>query len=70
MDVKDTIATAKSYLQQVYAGSEQISDLSDAIMLTACAASGGGDDRIELLTADTPVYNRALSLGLPAELYA
>lgn len=44
--------------------------LTDAVVLTACAISGTDDQRIELLTADEPIYNRALSLGLPAELYA
>jgi predicted nucleic acid-binding protein len=43
--------------------------LTDAVVLTTCAISGVEDDRIELLTADAPIYNRALSLGLPAELY-
>lgn len=44
--------------------------LADAVTLAACEASGRGRERIELLTADEPVYNRAVSLGLPAELYA
>ena len=44
--------------------------LTDAVILTACAASVGDDSRIELLTADEPVYNHAVSLGVVAELYA
>jgi hypothetical protein len=44
--------------------------LTDAIVLMACEAPGSSDARVELLTADEPIYNRALSLGLPAELYA
>ena len=44
--------------------------LTDTVILTACESSRTGDGRIELLTADEPIYNRALSLGLPAELYA
>jgi predicted nucleic acid-binding protein len=44
--------------------------LTDAVILSACKSTGLGDGRIELLTADEPIYNRALSLGLPAELYA
>ena len=43
--------------------------LTDAAILTVCAAFSTGD-RIDLLTADAPIYNRALALGLPAELYA
>lgn len=43
--------------------------LTDAIILTACATSSGDQDRIELLTADEPVYHHALSLGVTAELY-
>lgn len=46
--------------------------LTDAVILAICETSADADrrDRIELLTADEPVYNRAVSLGLPAELYA
>lgn len=44
--------------------------LTDAIILTACAMSAGDEVRIELLTADEPVYNHAVSLGIVAELYA
>ena len=42
--------------------------LTDAVILVACEAARSGDG-IELLTADEPLYNQALSLGLPAELY-
>lgn len=46
--------------------------LTDAAILVACESSATLADagRIELLTTDEPMYNRALSLGLPAELYA
>jgi predicted nucleic acid-binding protein len=44
--------------------------LTDAVVLAACETVGLDDRAIELLTADEPLYNRALSLGLPAELYA
>jgi predicted nucleic acid-binding protein len=44
--------------------------LTDAVVLAACETAGLDDRAIELLTADEPLYNRALSLGLPAELYA
>lgn len=43
--------------------------LTDSVILTACEGSFEAGDRIELLTADEPVYNRAMSLGFPAELY-
>lgn len=43
--------------------------LTDAVSLRICSESMQEDVAIELLTADEPLYNRALSLGLPAELY-
>lgn len=63
---EQTIASAIACLHNEYIAL----GLTDAIILTACENSGHGDRRIELLTADEPIYNRALSLGLPAELYA
>ena len=44
--------------------------LTDAVVLTACEAIELSEGIVELLTADEPIYNRARSRGLPAELYA
>lgn len=44
--------------------------LTDAMVLAICEGASRAEDRIELLTADEPIYDRARSLGLPAELYA
>ena len=75
MNVRDAIAVAKSYVKAIYEASEPVSDISleeveYEIVLALCERSTVAGDRVELLTADEPVYNRALSLGLAAELYA
>ena len=46
--------------------------LFDSVILVLCdrAKRDGSTMKIELLTADEPIYNRADALGLPAELYA
>jgi hypothetical protein len=43
--------------------------LTDAAILALCDPSREGPGRIELLTADEPLYNRAVALGIGAELY-
>jgi hypothetical protein len=62
------VTSAEACLQQAFL----TLGLTDSALLVLCAGALSMQpiDRVELLTADRPVYNQALALGLPAELYA